>query len=57
MSAEKVPFQGTLVAAQINFSDPQLLGEALKFGGTCMYRWISLKHITSRMIVMRSNLR
>jgi hypothetical protein len=33
VSAEKVPFEGTLVAAQINFSDPQLLGEALKFGG------------------------
>jgi STAS-like domain of unknown function (DUF4325) len=33
VSTEKVPFEGTLVAAQINFSDPQLLGEALKFGG------------------------
>lgn len=33
VSTEKVPFEGTLIAAQINFSDPQLLAEALKFGG------------------------
>ena len=28
-----VPFDGTLVAAQINCSDPRLLAEALQFGG------------------------
>jgi len=33
VSTEKVPFEGTLVAAQINFSVPQLLEEALHFGG------------------------
>jgi anti-sigma regulatory factor (Ser/Thr protein kinase) len=33
VSTENVPFEGTLVAAQINFSDPHLLAEALKFGG------------------------
>jgi anti-sigma regulatory factor (Ser/Thr protein kinase) len=34
VSSEKVPFDGTLVMAQINFSDPRLLEEALRFGGT-----------------------
>jgi hypothetical protein len=33
VTTEKVPFNGTLVVAQINFSDPRLLAEALKFGG------------------------
>jgi STAS-like domain of unknown function (DUF4325) len=33
VSAEKVPFDGTLVDAQINFDDPRLLAEALKIGG------------------------
>jgi len=33
VSTEKVPYEGTLVAAQINFSVPQLLEEALRFGG------------------------
>ena len=32
VATENVPFEGTLVAAQINFSDPQLLAEALQFG-------------------------
>lgn len=32
-SNERVPFEGTLVAAQINFSDPDLLSDALRFGG------------------------
>lgn len=30
---EKIPFDGTLVMAQIDFSNPQLLSEALKFAG------------------------
>lgn len=33
ISNEKIPYNGTLVAAQINFSVPRLLEEALKFGG------------------------
>lgn len=33
VTTEKVPFKGALVVAQINFSDPRLLAEALKFGG------------------------
>ncbi len=33
ITTEKVPFQGTLIDAQVNFSDPHLLSEALKFGG------------------------
>jgi hypothetical protein len=33
VSSENVPFEGTLISAQINLSDPQLLAEALKFGG------------------------
>ncbi len=33
VTTERVPFYGTLVVAQINFADPQLLAEALKFGG------------------------
>jgi anti-sigma regulatory factor (Ser/Thr protein kinase) len=33
VTTERIPFDGTLVAAQINFSDPNLLAEALKFGG------------------------
>lgn len=33
VTTEKVPFGGTLVAAQINFSVPHLLEEALNFGG------------------------
>lgn len=33
VSTEKVPFEGTLVAAQIDFSVPHLLEEALRFGG------------------------
>jgi anti-sigma regulatory factor (Ser/Thr protein kinase) len=33
VSTEKVPFEGTLVAAQIDFSVPHLLEEALKFNG------------------------
>ena len=32
ISTEKVPFEGTLVAAQIDFSVPHLLEEALQFG-------------------------
>lgn len=33
ITTEKVPFEGTLIDAQVNFSDPRLLGEALNFGG------------------------
>jgi hypothetical protein len=33
VTTEKVPFEGTLIDAQVNFSDPRLLSEALKFGG------------------------
>lgn len=33
VTTERVPFNGTLVVAQINFSDPRLLAEALSFGG------------------------
>ncbi len=33
VSTEKVPFEGTLVAAQIDFSVPYLLEEALRFNG------------------------
>lgn len=33
LSSEKIPYEGTLIAAQINFSDPHLLADALKFGG------------------------
>lgn len=33
ITTEKVPFEGTLVAAQIDFSVPHLLEEALQFGG------------------------
>lgn len=33
VTTERVSFNGTLVAAQINFSDPRLLAEALQFGG------------------------
>ena len=31
--AEKVPFHGTLVTAQVNFADPHLLAQALRFKG------------------------
>jgi anti-sigma regulatory factor (Ser/Thr protein kinase) len=31
--AEKIPYDGTLVAAQIDFSVPELLANALRFGG------------------------
>ena len=34
ISDEKVPYDGTLVVATINFSEPNLLAEALKFKGT-----------------------
>jgi hypothetical protein len=33
VNTESVPFDGTLVAAQIDFSNPLLLSEALSFGG------------------------
>jgi anti-sigma regulatory factor (Ser/Thr protein kinase) len=33
VATEKIPFEGTLIDAQVNFSDPRLLSEALKFGG------------------------
>ena len=33
VTTEKVPFEGTLVAAQIDFSVPHLLEESLRFGG------------------------
>jgi anti-sigma regulatory factor (Ser/Thr protein kinase) len=33
VTTERVPFEGTLVVARITFSDPQLLAEALRFGG------------------------
>ena len=33
VSTEKVPYEGTLIAAQIDFSAPRLLEEALRFGG------------------------
>jgi anti-sigma regulatory factor (Ser/Thr protein kinase) len=33
VTTERVPFEGTLVAAQINFSDPSFLAEALRFNG------------------------
>ena len=34
VSSPKIPYTRTLVIAQIDFSDPGLLGEALKFGGS-----------------------
>lgn len=33
VSTERVPYEGTLVVAEINFSVPHLLEEALRFGG------------------------
>ena len=33
LSSERIPYEGTLIAAQINFSDPHLLADALRFGG------------------------
>lgn len=33
IGTERIPYEGTLVAAQIDFSVPRLLEEALKFGG------------------------
>jgi hypothetical protein len=33
ISTERIPYEGTLVAAQIDFSVPYLLEEALQFGG------------------------
>lgn len=30
---QTVPYEGTIIAAQINFSDPRLLANALQFGG------------------------
>ena len=33
ITAEKVPFEGTLIAAQVDFSVPHLLEQALQFGG------------------------
>jgi hypothetical protein len=33
VSTEKIPYEGTLVVAEINFSVPHLLEEALRFGG------------------------
>ena len=33
ISNEKIPFNGTLIVAEIDFSNANLLGEALKFGG------------------------
>jgi anti-sigma regulatory factor (Ser/Thr protein kinase) len=33
VSLQKVPFEGTIIAAQIDFSDPKLLANALQFGG------------------------
>lgn len=34
ITSEKVPFSGTIVAAQIDFSVPGLLADALRFGGS-----------------------
>lgn len=33
ISTEKIPYEGTLVAAQLDFSVPRLLEEALRFDG------------------------
>lgn len=33
ISHNKIPYDGTLIVAEVNFSDPGLLGEALKFDG------------------------
>ena len=33
IATERIPYEGTLVAAQIDFSVPRLLEEALSFGG------------------------
>ena len=33
ISNNRIPYDGTLVVAEVNFSDPGLLGEALKFDG------------------------
>lgn len=38
ISSERVPYEGTLVAAQIDFSVPRLLEEALNFGGKIYQR-------------------
>lgn len=42
ISAEKIPYEGTLVVAEINFSVPHLLEEALKFDGK---KYSPLDHI------------
>ena len=46
ISSERVPYEGTLVAAQIDFSVPRLLEEALRFGGTVYERtdYIELRY-------------
>ncbi|WP_349743409.1 STAS-like domain-containing protein [Roseateles cavernae] len=38
IGTERVPYEGTLVAAQIDFSVPRLLEEALSFGGKAYQR-------------------
>ncbi|OMG54698.1 hypothetical protein BJN45_05670 [Azonexus hydrophilus] len=42
INSEKIPYEGTLVVAEINFSVPHLLEEALRFGGK---KYSPLDHI------------
>lgn len=46
ITSERVPYEGTLVAAQIDFSVPRLLEEALRFGGEVYKRtdYVELKY-------------
>lgn len=38
ISSERIPYEGTLVVAEIDFSVPHLLEEALKFGGKAAHQ-------------------
>jgi len=46
ISSERIPYEGTMVAAQIDFSVPRLLEEALSFGGAVYKRtdYVELKY-------------
>ncbi len=46
ISTERIPYEGTMVAAQIDFSVPRLLEEALSFGGVVYQRtdYVELKY-------------
>jgi anti-sigma regulatory factor (Ser/Thr protein kinase) len=46
ISTERIPYEGTMVAAQIDFSVPRLLEEALSFGGAVYQRpdYVELKY-------------